>query len=75
MATGEVPIYATQEDVMQSPPPKEIARLSAGESVELEACINVKHYLIYKVQLSDGRNGFVLDGDYVIAQDGEPVSC
>ena len=61
---GTVPVYATQEDAMKSPSPPAIAQLSAGESVPVTKCVDVKHYLIYKVRLPDGRDGFVLDGEY-----------
>lgn len=68
---GTVPVYATQEDAMKSPAPPAIAQLSAGESVLVTKRVDVKHYLIYKVRLPDGRDGFVLDGEYTLMRDGK----
>ena len=56
---------------MKSPAPPAIAQLSAGESVLVTKRVDVKHYLIYKVRLPDGRDGFVLDGEYTLMRDGK----
>jgi hypothetical protein len=68
-------VYATEDDAMKSPRPPVLAQLSAGESVPVTKCVDVKHYLIYKVRLPDGRDGFVLDGEYSLMRDGKQVSC
>ena len=68
---GKVPVFATQEDAMKSPSPPAITQLSAGESVPVTKRVDVKHYLIYKIRLPDGRDGFVLDGEYSLMRDGK----
>lgn len=72
---GTVPVYATEDDAMRSPPPSLIAQLSAGQTVPVIKCVDVKHYLIYKVRLPDGRDGFVLDGEYTLTRDGKQAFC
>lgn len=72
---GTLLVYATQEDATKSPSPPAIAKLSAGESVPVTKCLDVKHYLIYKVRLRDGRDGFVLDGEYSLMRDGKEAFC
>lgn len=75
IAEGTVPVYATQEDAIKSPSPPTIAQLSAGERVPVTKCLDVKHYLIYKVRLPDGRDGYVLDGKYLLMKNGKPTCC
>jgi hypothetical protein len=75
VAKGMVPVYATLKDATKSPPPPVIAQLLAGESVPVSKCVDVKHYLVYKVRLPDGRDGFVLDGEYSLVRDGKQAVC
>ena len=72
---GKVPVYATQEDAMKSPSPPAIAELLAGESVPVKKCVDVKHYMIYKVRLPYGRDGFILEGEYLLMRDGKQAFC
>lgn len=75
LANGTVPVYATEDDALKTPSPTAIALLLAGQSVPVTKCLDVKHYLIYKVQLADGRDGFVLDGKYTLMRDGKQAFC
>ncbi|MFC3285981.1 hypothetical protein [Litchfieldella rifensis] len=75
VANGIVPIYETSEDAMSSPPKGIIAELQAQQRVKVVKCIDVKHYLIYKVRLSDGRIGYVIEGEYVLLRNGEQSHC
>ncbi len=69
---GTVPVYATEDDAINKPPkPSVIAQLSPDQSVPVTKCVDVKHYMIYKVRLPDGRDGFVLDGEYTLMRDGK----
>jgi hypothetical protein len=60
---------------MAWPGQKAIAKLSSGQSVPVAECVDVKHFLIYKVDLPDGRNGFVLDGHYSLMRNGKKAFC
>lgn len=75
MAKGVVPVYATEGDAMKSPSPPVIAELTAGQSVPVMECVDVKHYIVYRVRLPNGREGFVLEGTYTIMRDGEQAYC
>lgn len=75
VAEETVYIYETQKKAMAWPSQKVIAKLSSGQSVPVAECVDVKHYLIYKVELPDGRNGFVLDGNYSLMRNGKKAFC
>lgn len=75
VAGDAVHVYATQEQAMTWPNPKAMTELSSGQSVPVTECVDVKHYLIYKIRLPDGRNGFVLDGNYNLMRDGKQAFC
>lgn len=75
VAIGVVPVYGTQSEAMAVPAPPAIAELSAQQGVPVERCIDVKHYLIYRVQLPDGRKGYVNSGDYALIRDGKAAAC
>lgn len=74
-AKSMVPVFETEADAIASPSPKTITELLPQQSVEIVRCVDVKHYLIYKVRLPDGRVGFVNMGDYIIMRDGKPSFC
>ncbi len=71
VANDKVLVYATEDEAMAWPHPAAIAELSAGQSVPVTKCVDVKHYLIYKVRLPDGRDAFVLEGDYTLMRGGK----
>jgi hypothetical protein len=75
VAKDDIPVYATQEDATKSPPPSPLARLASGQSVPVKKCVDVKHYFIYKVRLADGRDGFVLEGEYSLMRGDEEAFC
>jgi hypothetical protein len=75
VAKETVPVYATEDQAMTWPHPSAMTELSAGRSVPVTKCVDVKHYLIYKVHLPDGRDGFVLDGKYDLIRNGSQTSC
>lgn len=75
VAVSAVSVFETKSDAMASPEPKPIVVLSVQQSVEVVKCVDVKHYLIYKVRLPDGRTGYVNVGDYVLQRDGKPSHC
>ena len=75
VAQNIVPVYATEKQAMTWPHPEPIAELSSGQSVPLTKCVDVKSDMVYKVRLPDGRDGFVLDGEYIIMRDGKRTSC
>lgn len=75
VAREVVPVYGTQSEAMAVPAPQAIAELSAQQAVPVERCIDVKHYLIYRVQLPDGRRGFVNSGEYALMRDGKAAVC
>lgn len=73
---GTVSVFATEDDAMnKSPQPSVIAQLSAGQSMPVIKCVDVKHYMIHKVRLPDGRDGFVLDGEYMLMRNGKQAFC
>ena len=73
--SGKVPVYATQEDAIKSPPPPVITHLAAGESVPVIQCVNAKQYLTLEIRLPDGRNGFVNEGAYALMRGGKRALC
>ena len=75
VAKEVVPVYATENQAMTWPHPTAMTELSAGQSVLVAKCVDVKLYLIYKVHLPDGRDGFVLDGKYDLIRNGTQASC
>ena len=75
VAEGEVSVYVTKNDAMESLSPSPIAVLSERQSIKVTRCVDVKHYFIYKVRLADGRIGFVNAGKYSIQRDGKPAHC
>lgn len=75
VAQSEVAIYATEEEAIKRPLPSAISVLPAGQSVPVMRCSYGKDYRIVRVHLPDGRDGFVVDGKYVLMRDGESVNC
>ncbi|MCU7921042.1 MAG: hypothetical protein KZQ95_22185 [Candidatus Thiodiazotropha sp. (ex Epidulcina cf. delphinae)] len=75
VAESAVPIYAGVDEALASPPVGIIAELQPRQQVKVIRCVDVKHYLIYKVRLSDGQIGFVNDGKYTLLRDGKPSFC
>lgn len=71
IAKEVVPVYETLETAMSLPPKKKIAELQAQQEVKVLKCIDVKHYLVYKVRLSDGEIGFINEGEYILFRDGK----
>lgn len=70
-----VPIYESERDAVRSPASSTNRQLKPSERVQVIKCIDVKHYLIYKVRFSDGATGFINDGNYALERRGSPASC
>lgn len=45
-------------------PRKAIGRIGIGEELLVLRCIDLKHYLVPKVVLQDGRIGYVIEGTF-----------
>lgn len=75
VAQGKVPVFGTVEDSMKSPEPNPVMELISQQSVEVVSCVDVKHYLVYKVRSSDGTIGYVNNGDYILLRDGKKSYC
>ena len=75
VAQNAVPVFATEKQAMTWPHPVPIAELSSGQTVPVTKCVDVKSYMIYKIRLPDGRDGFVLDGQYLVMRNGKRTSC
>lgn len=73
-AKDSVPIYATIEDATAGNGVV-ISEMIAGQHVPLLECIDVKHYLIYKIRMPDGRIGFVNEGSYLLLRYDKPSHC
>jgi len=70
-----VPIYESESDAVHLSASSTHRKLKPSERVQVLKCIDVKHYLIYKVRLSDGATGFINDGNYALERRGSPASC
>ena len=70
-----VPVYVGIDAALASSPEGVIAELQPQQQVKVIRCVDVKHYFIYKVQLPDGRIGFVNDGKYTLLRKGKPYFC
>ncbi len=75
VARTDVAVYASATDAMGKPPVKPESSLAPAQRAEVVDCLDVKHYLIYKVRLADGRVGFVNVGEYSLERNGKPSSC
>jgi len=64
---GKRIVLIADEDVQVSLLPNgdnAIGMISAGRKVEVLECEDLKHYIIPKVRLSNGREGYVLVGKF-----------
>jgi hypothetical protein len=68
LAKGPVPLYKTQEDSLSGNQNLADGVLSQGQQVQIVKCIDVKHYQIYKVKLSNGAIRYINDGNYLISK-------
>ncbi len=76
VAKHAVPVFATADESMVSPPPKAVAQLAPQQHVPVLRCVDVKHYQVYEVRLPDGTTGYVNAGEYdLLAKDGTRSSC
>lgn len=66
VTNNNVKVYKSLETALAKPPQKPMATLMTQERVEVIKNIDVKHYLIYKVRLLDGRIGFINEGEYIL---------
>lgn len=64
VAEGFVPVYATVEDSLAILPVNSIMKLEPEQKVRVLKRIDVKHYQIYKISLSDGSVGYINEGKY-----------
>lgn len=69
VANGVVNVYESVDVAMAPLPQEPIAKLVPQNRAEVIKTVDVKHYLIYKVRLSDGLVGFVTDGYYIVLQE------
>lgn len=74
MAKDIVPVFSSQEDAMTLPKERAWKNLEPQQKVQVLSCVDVKHYLIYKVSLN-GEVGFVNEGNYVLLRNGKPAIC
>lgn len=63
VAREPVPIYES-EAASRKPSTSTRRNLRVDERAAVVECIDVKHYLVYKVRLSDGSVGYINDGKY-----------
>lgn len=68
-ANDIVPVYKTSEDAMSPSLEGKISEIHAQQQVEVVRFVDMKHYQIYKVRLSDGIIGYVNVGDYTLLID------
>ncbi len=65
LVTGDtVSVFATQKDSITPSTGTRLTILKPDAIVPVIACIDEADYSIYKIQLPDGRSGYVSDGDY-----------
>jgi len=67
VADGSVPVYASRHDATSSGGDVLVV-LSLHQRVKVISSIDVKHYLIYEVDVGEGKIGFVNDGDYRVVR-------
>ena len=75
VALGEVNVYKTEGEALGLGEAKPVAKILIKQSVDVIKCVDVKHYLIYKVSFKDGRIGYVNEGEYVLKRDDELSYC
>jgi hypothetical protein len=75
VANNSVIVYASENDATTWPHVEGIAVLSKDQKLPILACIDIKSYLVYKVNLPDGRTGYILDGDYDLLKDDKKTDC
>ncbi|MFZ6659147.1 hypothetical protein [Undibacterium sp. TJN19] len=73
VANEDIPVYAAEKEAMTSISSQ--VKLPATQRASVIECIDVKHYLIYKVRMPDGREGFVNNGKYSLERNGKPSYC
>jgi hypothetical protein len=64
VTSDAVPVFATKQQAITPTLGNRLAVLEADARVPVLDCIDEGNYSIYRVRLSDGRTGFVSDGDY-----------
>ncbi len=75
VAQGDVTVFSTVENAEAWPHPAGIYKLHFNQAVRVLRCSYEKDYRIIKVRLADNREGFVIDGDYVLLRNNEPTNC
>ena len=73
VAHDEVPVFDTEKEAMTSHSPE--MKLTPLQRVPVIECVDVKHYLIYKIRLQNGKEGYVNEGKYSLERDGKPSTC
>lgn len=53
----------------------EFFTLQSGDKATILKCIDLKHYYVYQVMLSNGQEGFVNVGEYSITHHGVTAHC
>jgi hypothetical protein len=64
VTSDSVSVFATRQDSITPSSGDRLSVLKPDSSVPVLACIDEGHYSIYKIELPDGRSGYVNDGDY-----------
>jgi hypothetical protein len=75
VAKNMVTVYMSENEAMAPVPSMTVFKIAPSERVEVIECIDVKHYMIYKIRMPDGRQGFVNDGEYSLERFDKPSSC
>ena len=70
-----VPVFHSEEDALKLPTEKAWIYLNESEEVEVETCIDVKHYLIFKALLPNGEKGYINNGEYILLKSGKRTHC
>lgn len=75
VAQKNVPVYSFEKDAITLPSPKTGQKLVPYQRVQVIECIDVKHYLIYKIRMQNGKFGFINEGEYFLERNNKPAAC
>ena len=48
---------------------KAISTLKAGDTATVNACIDIKHYIVLEIEIADGRKAYVIDGRFHVRRE------
>ena len=69
IAKEEVILVSNLAEAVASRPKRIIATIAPGDEVSIISCKDVKHYIVPKVRLGDGTQGYVANGDFAIKRE------